>query len=80
MTSLLYDAVAINRTDVVDLLIELCYWALICSGRTDVRSSLGAPVALKELRKYFLRFSRIYKVSASKLDSLFLIIELCKLT
>ena len=47
MTSLLYDAVAINRTDVVDLLIEPCCWAHICARRTDVRSS--APVALKEL-------------------------------
>ena len=46
MTSLLYDVVAINRTDVV---IELCCWAHMCARRTDVRSSLGAPVALKEL-------------------------------
>ena len=37
MTSLLYDAVAINRNDVVELLIELCCWAHICARRTGVR-------------------------------------------
>ena len=40
MRSLLYDAVAINKTDVIDLLIELCRWVHICAHRTDVRSSL----------------------------------------
>ena len=34
----------INRTDLVDLLIELCSWAHIYARRTAARSSLGTPV------------------------------------
>ena len=46
MTSLLYDAVAISRTDAVDLLINR---AMLLGAHIDERSSLGALVALKEL-------------------------------
>ena len=49
MASLLYDIIAINITEVVDLLIELCCKAHMYARHTDVRSRLGAPVALKEL-------------------------------
>ena len=44
MTSLLYDAVAINRTDAVDLLIELFCLAHIRTHRPDVTFTLGTSV------------------------------------